>query len=30
LKDVAEKQYTQEEAERGAGRSKEVLPPVSR
>mmetsp|Transcript_113 Transcript_113/g.214 ORF Transcript_113/g.214 Transcript_113/m.214 type:complete len:119 (-) Transcript_113:359-715(-) len=30
LKDVAEQKYTHEEAERGAGRSKEVLPPVSR
>lgn len=30
LKDVAEKQYSQDEANLGAGRSKEVLPPVSR
>lgn len=30
LKDVAEEQYTKEEAERGAGKTKEVLPPVQR
>ncbi|CAM9300659.1 unnamed protein product, partial [Discosporangium mesarthrocarpum] len=28
LKDVAQEQYTQEEAERGAGMSKEVYPPA--
>ncbi len=28
LKDVAREQYTQEEADRGAGKSKEILPPA--
>jgi len=26
LKDIAQEQYTMEEAERGAGRTKEILP----
>jgi hypothetical protein len=30
LKDVAEEQFSQAEADRGAGKSKEVLPPVRR
>jgi hypothetical protein len=29
LKDVQQEKYTQEEAERGAGKSIEVLPPVN-
>jgi hypothetical protein len=28
LKDVAQEQYTQAEAERAAGKTKEILPPV--
>ena len=30
LKDVAQVKYTQEEAERAAGKTKEILPPVRR
>jgi hypothetical protein len=29
LKDVAQEQYTQEEADRAAGKTKEILPKIS-